>query len=82
MARGWKSKAVADQIAAVEAAKATRAKPALSAGDLALADQKRGLELARAKVVNELQAARDERHRAVLRRALEYLDAQIDGVGV
>jgi hypothetical protein len=39
--------------------------------------RKDGLLLSRAKILNDIDHARDERHRAVLRQALAYIDSQI-----
>ena len=76
MARGWESKAVEDQIAASEERKSAM-KRALTPEEIARESQRQGLLLSRAKIVGDLDRARDERHRAILQQALEYIDSQI-----
>ncbi len=77
MARGWDSKAIEDQIADAEAAKAAREKPVLSLDEREALARLRSLELSRVQVLNRLEAARDERYRIQLRAALEHVDAEI-----
>jgi hypothetical protein len=77
MARGWESKSVEDQIAASEDRKAAAAKKVRTADEIARESRKQGLLLSRAKIVRDIENARDERHRAALQQALEYLDGQI-----
>ena len=76
MARGWESKAVEDQIAASEERKSA-VKRALTAGELERESRRQGLLLSRAKIVGDIERARDERHRAALQQALEYIESQI-----
>lgn len=76
MARGWESKAVEDQIAASEERKSAM-KRALTPEEIARESQRQGLLLSRAKIAGDLDRARDERHRAILQQALEYIDSQI-----
>ena len=79
MARGWESKAVEDQIAASEERKsAVKSAPTPEAAERE--SRRQGLLLSRAKVAGDLARARDERHRASLQQALEYIDSQIDGL--
>ena len=79
MARGWESKAVEDQIAASEERRSA-AKKVRSPDELERESRRQGLLLSRAKVAGDLERARDERHRAALRRALHYIDSQIDSL--
>jgi hypothetical protein len=81
MARGWESKAVEEQIAAAEAERQTRERPALTAAERELRGRREQLLLSRAKIVSDLAAARGERHRTLLERALAHIDAQLDEVG-
>ncbi|MEO5741103.1 MAG: hypothetical protein ABIS29_10960 [Vicinamibacterales bacterium] len=76
MARGWESKAVEDQIAASEERKAAP-RAARTPDELERESRKQGLLLSRAKIVGDIEHARDERHRATLRHALDYIDGQI-----
>jgi hypothetical protein len=77
MARGWESKSVEDQIAASEDRKAAAAKKVRTADEIARESRKQGLLLSRAKIVRDIENARDERHRAALQQALDYIDGQI-----
>ena len=77
MARGWDSKAIEDQIAEAEAAKAIREKPAVSREERESVARLRSLELSRVNVHNRPEAARDERYRVQLRAALDHLDNEI-----
>ena len=76
MARGWESKAVEDQMAAAEERKGA-AKPRRTAGEIERESRRQGLLLSRAKILHDIEHARDARHRAGLQQALEYLDAQM-----
>jgi hypothetical protein len=77
MARGWESKSVEDQMASADERKTARHQPAMTAAQREAQVRKDGLLLARAKVLGDLQKARDDRHRAILQQSLEYIDAQI-----
>ena len=80
MARGWESKSVEDQIAASDDRKAAASKRARTADELERESRRYGLLLSRAKVVSDINKARDERHRAALQQALDYIDNQIKSV--
>ena len=80
MARGWESKSVEDQIAASEDRKAAASTRARTADEIERESRKQGLLLSRAKIVNDIEHARDERHRAALRQALDYIDTQINSL--
>ena len=77
MARGWESKAVEDQIAASEDRKEAASKRARTADEIERDSRRQGLLLSRAKIVKDIENARDDRHRTALGEALEYLDNQI-----
>jgi hypothetical protein len=81
MARGWESKAVEDQIAAAEAAKQAREARELTPAERERRARREGLLLSRAKIVRELEAARDERHRAMLERARAHVEAELNDGG-
>jgi hypothetical protein len=78
MARGWESKSVEDQMASAEESKASSLKPILSAELRELQARKDGLLLSRTRVARDIENAKDDRHRVVLQRALDYIDAQIE----
>ncbi len=80
MARGWDSKAVEDQQATAEAEKQTRAKPALTAEERERRAKRDGLALARARMLNDLESATDERYRTMLEEAIAHLDRAIDAL--
>ena len=42
--------------------------------------RRHGLLLSRAKIVTDIENARDDRHRAALKQALEFLDNQLKSV--
>ena len=80
MARGWESKSVEDQIAASEDRKAAAATRVRTADEVERESRKQGLLLSRTKIVRDIENARDERHRASLKQALDYIDAQISAL--
>ena len=80
MARGWESKSVEDQIAASEDRKAATSKRTRTADELERDSRRQGLLLSRAKIVTDIENARDDRHRAALTQALEFLDNQLKSV--
>jgi hypothetical protein len=80
VARGWESKSVEDQIAASEERKATASRRARTADDLERESRKQGLMLSRAKILTDIENARDGRHRAALQQALDYIDAQLNSL--
>lgn len=78
MARGWESKNVEDQMREAEAEKALRFKPPVTVAEREREARRAGLLLARKKVTNELETARDPRHRVLLERALIHLDGELE----
>jgi hypothetical protein len=74
MARGFESKSVADQQESREQER-ERGREILS--DAATATQRRRLELARADFLRRIDAARAEAHRAMLRKALAAVEADL-----
>ena len=75
MARGWESKNVEEQQAERERREPS-AGPATSE-EAARISRRRTLELARARTVADLAAARTEAHRRTLQAALDALDAEL-----
>ena len=80
MARGWDSKAIEDQQSAAEAEKSRQSRPELSAAEREVESRRQGLTLARAKIVADLEAASDPRHRTMLDRALAHIDREIEAL--
>lgn len=76
VARGWESKAVEAQVEAANEEPAD-AKPRLSARQLENQRKKTGLTLARAQVLQQLQASSNPRHRQMLEAALADLDDRL-----
>lgn len=77
MARGWESKSVEQQ---QEEATANVARgPRLTPEQLAEKQRRRGLELSRARIAQQLEAASNPKHRQMLEAALRDLEQQIAG---
>lgn len=80
MARGWDSKAVEAQVEAANEEPA-QGKPRLSPEQLASQRKKATLTLARAQVLQQLEASSHPRHRTMLESALADLDAELAQLG-
>jgi hypothetical protein len=78
MARGWESKAIESQQDDAAARKAM--KPAQTPEQREHAQQRRTLELSRARLAADLERASAAPHRQMLERALADLDAQLDAL--
>jgi RNA polymerase-interacting CarD/CdnL/TRCF family regulator len=76
VARGWESKAVEDQIAASEERRSS-SKRTTTPEERERESRRQGLLLSRAKLARDLERAHDQRHRAALQQALDYIDSQI-----
>jgi hypothetical protein len=77
MARGWESKDVASQM---EATGTAAAKPENKdqPTEARLRDQERkGIELSRTRILNDLQSATNPNHRKSLEAALAHLDKKL-----
>jgi hypothetical protein len=80
MARGFESKSVADQQEEAENRRRSDGEPEEEESP-ALRSRRRTLELARANVLHQLEVARAEAHREVLRRALEAVEKDLAELG-
>jgi hypothetical protein len=80
MARGWESKSIESQQA--DAAADRSRKTALTPEALATEARRRELNLARSRVVADLERATAPAHRQMLERALADLDARIRDVAL
>jgi hypothetical protein len=78
MARGFESKSVADQ---QESALETPRLANERVVDPAVQQKRRGLELGRADVLRQLETARAEGHREVLKKALDAIDKELKRLG-
>ncbi len=76
MARGWESKSVENQIADAHDHVRSR-EPAKTAGEVERGTKRASLQLARARALQDLQAACDRRHRALLEQTIAHLDGEI-----
>ena len=80
MARGWESKSVEEQRSEVIFAP-TQPRQQLTAEQLAKGRQRESLQLARKRILNQLQTIKNARHREMLKDALAALDTLITQVG-
>jgi hypothetical protein len=77
MARGWESKSVEDQIAAAEQGRAARTAQELTDAERGRVQRVGTLQLARARILQQLQGVCDRRYRAQLEQSLADLDAEL-----
>jgi hypothetical protein len=77
MARGWESKAVADQIEEGESRRQA-ARPEVSAEERMLKEQLDSLKLSRSRLLQQLEHARHPAHRDVLLNGLKAIEKQIE----
>jgi hypothetical protein len=75
MARGWESKSVEQQ--QEEASSNTAKGPRLTPEQIVEQQHRRGLELSRKRIAQQLEAATNPRHRQMLEAALQELERQI-----
>ena len=76
MARGFDSKSVADQQEAAQD-RSRRRSSSTDEPDPALVLKRRGLELAKADVTHQLEVAKAEPHKEMLRRALQAIETEL-----
>jgi hypothetical protein len=77
MARGWESKSVEDQISAADANKESKPGRALTRFEIEQQTRKTGLLLESVRLTRELEAARNERYRDLLKQSLEHVEAEL-----
>ena len=77
MARGWESKSVEAQMEAA-AENDGHGTPAVSPAELERKRVRQGLQLQRARVVQQLESAQNPNHRKMLESALADLDARLE----
>jgi hypothetical protein len=80
MARGWESKAVADQIEEGESRQQEASKPAATPEERILKEQLDSLKLAQSRLLQQLEHARHPAHRNVLLNGLKAIEKQIEEV--
>ena len=78
MARGWESKAVADQIEEGESRQHDARKPAPTPEQRILIEQLDSLKLSRSRLLQQLEHARHPAHRNVLLNGLKAVEKQIE----
>ena len=78
MARGWESKAVADQIEEGESRQHDTRKPATTPEQRVLIEQLDSLKLSRSRLLQQLEHARHPAHRNVLLNGLKAVEKQIE----
>ncbi len=76
MARGWESKGVEEQQAEAHASSTSNKRPR-SAEDAEKDRKREGLRLQRQHILQQMEAARNDRYRSTLNAALQDLDAQL-----
>lgn len=80
MARGWESKSVEaqqDEARGQSNHSTDKRSRKMTAAEATLLREKESLRLARQRVVQQLQASQNPRHRSLLERALADLDAKL-----
>ena len=78
MARGWESKAVADQIEEGESRQPQASKPAVTPEQRMLKERLDSLKLSRSRMLQQLEHARHPAHRDVLLNGLKAVETQIE----
>jgi hypothetical protein len=77
MARGWESKDVESQVAAVDSPKSNQNAGNKSDAQVRHEQTKKDFELSRTRIANDLQNATHPGHRQSLEAALAHLDGKI-----
>ena len=80
MARGWESKAVADQIEEGESRQQKPSKTEITREQRVLKERLDSLRLSRSRLLQQLEHARHPAHRNVLLNGLKALEKEIDEV--
>ena len=80
MARGWESKAVADQIEEGESRQPQAPKSEVTPEQRMLKEQLESLKLSRSRLLQQLERARHPRHRDVLLNGLRAVEKEIEEV--
>ena len=78
MARGWESKDVESQVEAKKIVSDSLAKGQKTPDQIRREQDRRGLQLSRTRIQNELQNATNPNHRKSLEAALAHLDRKIE----
>ena len=82
MARGWESKAVADQLEERESRQQQPSKTETTSEQRMLKERLDSLQLSRSRLLQQLEHARHPAHRNVLLNGLKALEKEIEEVSV
>jgi len=82
MARGWESKAVADQLEERESRQQQPSKTETTREQRMLKERLDSLQLSRSRLLQQLEHARHPAHRNVLLNGLKALEKEIEEVSV
>jgi hypothetical protein len=82
MARGWESKAVADQIEEGESRPAPTAKGEVAPEQRRLKERLDSLRLSRSRLLQQLERARHAAHRDVLLNGLKAVEKEIEEISL
>ena len=77
MARGWESKSVEGQIESFESDRFTEVKKRVSSAQVELLRKKSSLQLARSRILQNLETVQSPRYREILTAALADLEAKL-----
>ena len=82
MARGWESKAVADQIEENSDLRESKQTPARSSEDRERQQRLTSLQLSKSRLLEQLERARHPSHREGLLKGLKAIELEIDELNV
>ena len=82
MARGWESKAVADQIEEEESRQQEAPKAAATPEQRVLKEQLDSLKLSRSRLLQQLEHAKHPAHRDVLLNGLRAVEKEIEELSI
>ena len=82
MARGWESKAVADQIEEGESRQETAAKAQTSPEERQLKDRLDSLRLSKSRLLQQLERATHPAHRNVLLNGLKAVEKEVEEISL
>jgi hypothetical protein len=77
MARGWESKSIEEQIDLTRAEKDINSKPRLTDVELQRKARRRGFLTSRARILRDLEAAKEGRYRDMLERSLAHVEEEL-----
>jgi hypothetical protein len=77
MARGWESKSVEAQMEDAASRRSTRQEIPLTVEQIRVQRERESLEMARARVLRDLESATHARYREQLQSALEFLEQKL-----